>query len=327
MISIIVPVYNVEEYLDKCILSLCNQTYPEIEIILVDDGSNDQSGAICDAWAKRDDRIRVFHKQNEGVSASRNVGIDNAKGELICFVDSDDYISNQFLALMVRHCQTDCCKMVMCRFQRVDDSYQIEENQEFVVQPRERSAHDVLLDIYSIENEQTIVTVNKLYRRELFEGVRFPVGEIHEDEAVIPLLIHKAGSVVVLDCALYYYLTRKGSITHSSWSNQRLDYLKVLIERIAFAEANFYEEFADKTRIEYCLAVSFAIKKLRQLDASGNKELIQTLKQNYKMQARRCEFIHTEYACLRKFAIRTSRFIPIIWRVVNKLISIIQRKG
>jgi len=327
MISIIVPVYNVEAYLDKCITSLCNQSYHEIEIILVDDGSTDQSGAICDAWEKNDSRIRVVHKQNGGVSSARNVGIDIAKGEYICFVDSDDCVSDQYIALMMRYCKTDDCKMVMCRFKRVDDTFQADENQNITVHSIERSAHELLLNIYSVENEQTIVIVNKLFRRELFIGVRFPVGKIHEDEAVIPLLIHKAGGVIVLDCVLYFYFSRKGSITNSAWSIQRLDYLDVLTERMAFAKENFYEEFADKTRIEYCLAVSYAIKKLQKLDVTGKETLIKVLKKNYVLQARRCEFIHTDYAGLRKFAIRVSRWIPITWRVVNKLISIIKRKG
>lgn len=251
LISIIVPIYNVETYLERCVESLRTQTYANLEIILVDDGSPDGCPAICDAYAGKDIRIRVIHQENAGLSGARNAGIEIAKGEYLAFVDSDDYVTPDFIQSLYELLQETGCSIGQCRFAYVQgEPLKSEPNPSFRIYRGE----SLMEQLYGPEEEATyfVVAWNKLYRRELFENIRYPLGRIHEDEATTYRLFHQGRKLAFLDRTLYgYYTENTGSIT-SVFSEKRLQWLDAHEERIAFFAKNGYERLLPQAYRKLC---------------------------------------------------------------------------
>ena len=215
MISVVVPIYNVEKFLGQCIESIINQTYNDIEIILVDDGSTDNSGKICDEYKSIDNRIRVIHKVNGGLSSARNAGMRIAQGEYICFIDSDDYIDSQMLEIMKK--QIKNADIVICGKEDIwgNDSHNItssdlESNYDIISMSGEVAFEHFLLE----DKEGYVVAWNKLYRTHIFiqYNIKFPEGKIHEDCFTIYKLFIHSQKVVYIDIPLYKYRHREGSI-------------------------------------------------------------------------------------------------------------------
>lgn len=239
LISVIVPVYNVEKYLKKCIDSIINQTYRNLEIILVDDGSPDNAGKICDEYALKDHRIRVIHKENGGLSDARNAGIDVVHGEYLSFVDSDDYLDEHMMEKLLAALISEDAEMSMCRFTYVDDDGHLLEKKNAELPP---AKSEVLTGFEAIRrlNEgsgQYSIACCKLYKRDLFQGVRFPVGKRHEDEFVSHVLFMKCNRVACIGEALYYYVQRNDSIMGSAriaLSIKYLDAVEALLNRAVF---------------------------------------------------------------------------------------------
>lgn len=251
LISIIVPIYKVETYLKRCVESLRAQTYSNLEIILVDDGSPDGCPAICEAYAKQDARIRVLHQENAGLSGARNAGIDIAEGAYLAFVDADDYVAPDFIRSLYEILQETGCAIGQCRFAYVQgEPLQSEPGSSLRIYRGE----SLMEQLYGPEEEATcfVVAWNKLYRRELFEHIRYPLGRIHEDEATTYRLFHEGKKLAFLDRALYgYYTDHAGSIT-SVFSEKRLQWLEAHEERIAFLKENGYERLLPKAYRKLC---------------------------------------------------------------------------
>ncbi len=211
LISVIVPVYKVEDYLDKCIESIVNQTYRDLEIILVDDGSPDNCPAMCDAWAEKDSRIKVIHKENGGLSDARNAGLRAANGEYIAFVDSDDSISSDMYEKLYKSITHNNCDIASCTAVRV-----WEDGRSPV--PLTRTNRNIVLNKNEamnalIDSTYLVMTVwNKLYKASIVTNIPFEVGKIHEDEFWTWKAIANAGSVSVIEDICYYYLQRNNSI-------------------------------------------------------------------------------------------------------------------
>ncbi len=211
MISVIVPVYNVIEYLDRAIESIVSQTYRNIEIILVDDGSTDGSGDRCEEWAKKDDRIRVLHKVNGGLSSARNAGLDIAKGEFISFPDADDYIDPNYLEVMRKEMDDPevslvCCSMIVTDIDGTEKTDCAEEKLRF-------SKAEALEDIFRYRTNVRPSACNKLYRKEYFLKHRFNEDVVQEDTESMPRFIDAGKDVVVVNDTFYHYIKRPGSIT------------------------------------------------------------------------------------------------------------------
>lgn len=212
-ISVIVPIYNVEKYLAPCVNSLLNQDFNyKYEIILVDDGSEDRSGNIADDFAMQHDNVCVIHKKNSGLSDTRNTGIEIAKGKWLAFVDSDDYVSKDFLSLMFFNAEKEKSDLVICGFYRVDESGKIigSEGHNYEVMNAKKFWHDIYFD----EVKSMIYTVawNKLYLRQLFKKVRYRSGIKNEDDDIIYSLISETKKILFVPDRLYYYRKRYGSI-------------------------------------------------------------------------------------------------------------------
>lgn len=223
-ISLIVPVYNVDKYLNKCIDSLINQTYKDIEIILIDDGSTDKSGEICDNYCKVDERIKVIHKKNGGLSDARNVGIKAAVGENIMFLDSDDYFSTDMVNKMLNKMNEYSADIVACGYKKVyNDDGNCESNEKF--EDILVNGHDFLMELYSGKySDISFISVCKLFKKCLLtnNNINFPVGRYYEDTFTTHKIIYYANNIVINREPLYFYRMREGSITNSRLSEKKI---------------------------------------------------------------------------------------------------------
>ena len=216
LVSIIIPVYNVEKYLKDCVHSVLQQTYMNIEIILVDDGSTDGSRQLCDDLQKSSSKITVLHKKNGGLSDARNCGIDRANGKYICFIDSDDFIANDYIESMKKHMGEEV-KISACGYCHYYDSgKKVKVNHENICQYFKGIKAQKYLNIIGYFN---VSACNKLFEKDLFDGIRFPVGKKSEDWYVMYRLIEKAGGIFYDANIKYYYRQRNGSITKSTKVN------------------------------------------------------------------------------------------------------------
>ena len=243
LISIIVPIYKVEAYLDKCIKSITDQTYSNLEIILVDDGSPDNCGAICDAWAEKDSRIRVIHKENGGLSDARNAGLAIAAGELIAFVDSDDYIEPEFIRKLYDAMIAHNADIAECSASYVDENgtvLRLRESANCAEMGKTEALRRLVLEdgIY-----QTVW--NKLYRREVMENILFEVGKYHEDEFWTYRVFDRIEKLAVVEEPLYNYLQRSSSIIGIGYNIHRLDGLEARFLRMQYLQK--YPELATLT--------------------------------------------------------------------------------
>lgn len=210
LISVIVPVYKVEEWLDQCVESIVNQSYKNLEIILVDDGSPDNCPQMCDEWAKNDERIKVIHKENGGLSTARNAGLDICSGKYISFIDSDDYIHRDMYTNMLEDLKRTNSDIVKCG-RYIDDNGKISEKR--IIESEKEYNHNEILDCFFYHKDDFCSGVwDKLYKAELFEGIRFPDGLNSEDYYVYGIIYNKASKLYYNDKFYYYYRIREESI-------------------------------------------------------------------------------------------------------------------
>lgn len=244
MISVIIPIYNVEKYLPKCVDSVINQTYKDIEIILVDDGSPDRCPEICDEYTKIDDRIKVIHKLNGGLSDARNAGLDIATGEYIGFIDSDDYIDEHMYEDMLSAIENADADLCICGFDRVDEDGKNKSSTHFEnAMLSEEQAYEMLVQ----GNVYFIVAWNKLYKRSVVNNLKFKKGKIHEDEFIMHHVYGECTKIVTLEKSYYYYLIRDTSITGVVKGNvKQLDYVESYLDRIDYFHDNGKEQFASR---------------------------------------------------------------------------------
>lgn len=239
LISVIVPVYKVEKYLDRCVESIVGQTYSNLEIILVDDGSPDHCPVMCDAWADKDNRIKVIHKENGGLSDARNAGMEAADGELIGFVDSDDWIAPDMYQCLYEAMEADNSDMAACGVKKVWENGKSTEmltGSGCCVLNR-TEAMKALIEESWLKHPVWY----KLYKAELIRDIRFPVGKYHEDVFWSYRAVGAAENVSVTDHTGYYYWQRSESIMGEDYSLKRLDAIEALEARQVYLEKHFPE--------------------------------------------------------------------------------------
>ncbi|HEM3684360.1 TPA: glycosyltransferase family 2 protein [Streptococcus suis] len=225
LVSIIVPIYNVEKFLPRCIESICNQTYENIEILLINDGSTDGSEQICMDFMKRDSRIRYFLKENGGLSDARNYGIERACGKYLAFIDSDDFVESDFILRLYDALVQQNASVAIAGFSKVDENgtilkKELLENEELVLTGRE-----VCKKLHSEKGQVFVVAWNKLYKKELFSNVQYAKGKIHEDEYIVYQLFYDLDRIAVVNDSLYYYVERQESITRTQMTDLRFECL------------------------------------------------------------------------------------------------------
>lgn len=255
LISVIIPVYKVEEYLDVCIQSVVKQTYSNLEIILVDDGSPDKCPQMCDEWAKKDTRIRVIHKENGGASSARNMGLSVARGEYIGFVDSDDYISEDMYEILLTAIQSSEKGIADCGVNRVCQNGNIIQHKNRLF--KELDVKQSLEAVFTMEIDTAVWC--KLYKRFVFEEQRFPEGETNEEfPLIIPGIIKAKGIVQVAECK-YFYRERPGSVTSARIPNTKILYKNLCLiqnqlEEYGIVSKN-YGFFAAQYAYFHCLSL------------------------------------------------------------------------
>ncbi len=243
LISVIVPVYKVEKYLGRCVESILVQTYQNTEILLVDDGSPDRCPQICEEYAKKYPKIRVFHQENKGLSGARNTGIDHAGGEYLAFIDSDDVWSPYFLESLYKALIENNADISQCRWEYMHGDT-IKEPYDSRAESTCFTGREMLANLYIQTGAYFVVAWNKLYKKELFREVRYPQGRIHEDEATTYKLFDLAGKCVFVNQALYGYFVGSGgtSITRNGFSVKKLDWRKANKERVQYFIEKDYRE-------------------------------------------------------------------------------------
>lgn len=275
LISIIVPVYNVEQYLSKCIESLTKQTLKDIEIILVNDGSTDDSVRICKEYMSRDNRIKLINKINGGLSDARNEGIKIAKGKYIGFVDSDDWVDINMYNNLYDIARKSKADIVQCDFLMVyDEKFSLSDTLEgkkvYIQEPIEY--------LYKGEYVKNIVVWNKIFKKELFDEIEFPVGKVHEDEFTTYKLLMKAKLMVETDFKMYFYRQREGSITNSGFSIKRLDILQALEERKQYFKTNNKYDLAKITDEKKCGLLKQIYLEVMSKDVEDKKIILKMLR-------------------------------------------------
>ena len=251
MVTVIIPVYNVEMYLPLCINSILKQTYQNLEIILIDDGSTDDSPGICDTYALKDNRIKVIHQQNQGAAVARNTGLENATGEYIVFVDSDDFINEKMIEkLYIALKQTDS-DLSICNFKYTSENGKEIALKETDIKNEVLYTEEIIDKLFQNNNCGYIVIWNKMYKKDLWKQIRYPVGVIYEDEAVIHHIFSKCKKVATISDELYYYRQVSGSIMHSERNEKNLDKYLALADRLMFFKNTVNKENIRKLAYQY----------------------------------------------------------------------------
>lgn len=290
MISVIVPVYNVEAYLSKCIESIINQTYDDLEIILVDDGSPDKSGEICDEYAKKDSRIKVIHKENGGLSSARNAGINAANGDLIGFVDSDDYIHPEMYERMYNAIEKEKADLCMCSFKMVNQFDIVINSTVEPIQNEVLSREECFVRLFGPIGWQYVTVPMKLYKKNLFNSLRFEEGKLHEDEFLIHHLFGKCNTVVTVSDELYFYVQREGSIMHTKSTMNEICTIEAFFDRYKYLKSCGYKNLA-KTSLYISFGRLFSLLK-----TGYPNEFAQVIKKRVKLVHRALITVNVVYA-------------------------------
>lgn len=276
LISVIIPVYNVEKYLEKCVQSVINQTYKNLEIILVDDGSTDSSGKMCDEISKTDSRIKVIHKKNGGISDTRNAALKIATGDYFGFVDSDDYIASDMFETLCNLLENNNSDISIVSF------YEFYKNKLIGVRDSKNLENLSKLDAIKellIDSKIQSYTWNKLFKKELFNNLEFPVGKNFEDIATTLLLFERANKVTLLEEPKYYYVRRDDSIVGDRSYKTYMDYLEVIYDKYFYLKDK-YPEIEIYNAYNYLINMIWVYSIISAFDLD---EVFDKYKENYKL--------------------------------------------
>jgi glycosyltransferase involved in cell wall biosynthesis len=238
LVSIIIPAYNIEAYLPACLDSIVNQTYPNLEIMVIDDGSTDNTLEVAKAYAKRDKRVRVFHKENGGQGDARNVGYEKSTGDLIAYVDGDDYVSKYYIESMLNTMLENDADISTCQYKLVytSNDHSLESKQKAKIELI--SGEDALKRLF-YQTGVTTAPWGKLFKRELIAGIKFPKEKKYEDLATLYKIIAKANKVTISTEKLLYYMQSENSTMRRGFTPRRMDGLHFAEEAVDFVKAQF----------------------------------------------------------------------------------------
>lgn len=334
-ISVIVPVYKVEKYLKRCVDSILNQTFTDFELILVDDGSPDNCPQICDEYAKKDERVKVIHKSNGGLSDARNAGIDwtfsNSDSEWISFIDSDDWIHHSYLEVLYNACIENDVNVALCNYVRTTgENTEIDEN---MLKPELWNPEEFWCE------DQACATVAcaKLYSKQEWGKIRFPVGKIHEDEYTTYKILFNCEKVAFIPAEMYYYYYNSEGITGSQWSIKRFDGIEGMRQQLDFFCKNKYKSAEHVLALFY---LQYLSENMRHLINSEHSYLLSQYKDELSAKYKKygktlnCNFnncyyvyyflypkrtkIHDYFTTLRKY-IKEQGIKFVINRMIKKL--------
>lgn len=279
-ISVIVPVYNVEKYLDRCVKSVLHQSFRDFELILVDDGSPDSCPGLCDEYAEKDSRIHVIHQKNGGLSAARNAGLDwvmeNSDSRWVTFLDGDDWIHRDFLSALYSAAQAPQVGISVCGFERVKEKVEdgpLKQEKPLILPPE-----TAYIEHYGL----CMTACCKLIKRELLEDLRFPVGKLHEDAFITHLLVFAEEKVAVLEQPLYYYYCNPQSITRKTWLPKRLQELEGHEVRLQYLKDHGYKEAQRVEQSTIAFTIYEHIETLAQLKNPDYADYLRDLRRQLR---------------------------------------------
>lgn len=316
-ISIIVPIYNVGKYIDNGIASICGQTYDNLEILLIDDGSTDDSGAICDAWAKKDTRIRVFHIENGGQSRARNIGLEHATGDYIGFVDGDDAAKPQMYEVLWKLMQEKDADIAECNFQGRKSKEPDEMEQGMTIVLTGREALRQHLDMRIPSRFPSTSVWSKLFRKEIIGKLRFPEGRIHEEYGFLCKALYGCKRLVYHNERLYVRTLREDSTTAAAFSLRAFDKLEVYKERDAFLESVKEEELLKLSFMQrydlmlhyYNECIKYGMKK------QAGELLAQLATEREKIKASQ---LPVKRKCLILLLVYLPKIYDTLWKSINR---------
>lgn len=310
LISVIVPIYNVEKYLRKCIESIINQSYKNLEIILVDDGSTDSCGSICDEYAKIDKRIKVIHKENGGLSDARNMGIEAAGGDYLMFIDGDDYINEKMAEILYQRIKKDNTDLAMCNLFIVDEKGKDikERNYDMPLKDGIITSDEAVLGLLGNKNGYYVSPCNKLYNRKVFNKIRFPFGKKYEDAFIMHMIFINCQKISCVSKPLYCYVQRIGSAMRSAANIKNFDLVEALYNRCVFLINSGMFKYAVRTLAS---SVAFFCIIYRQLDKNEKhtKLRIKVLKTQFNQIYKKYFLIIIRNCSLRHLIFLTVFFI------------------
>jgi glycosyltransferase involved in cell wall biosynthesis len=323
MISVIIPVYNVEPYLRKCLDSVLNQSYRDLEILIVDDGSTDGSGKVCDEY-RNDERVRVFHTENRGLSAARNYALDRSHGDYIAFIDSDDWFEVTALQTFLTNAQETGADIVACQFYQeyVDKTVRPSGfDTEFVAKG------DEVLKVMVIDHKLTEDVWNKFYRASLFEGIRYPEGLIFEDKATTYKLLQKSQVLAYTPTPLIHYRNREGSLSNVHSMKSLVDYWTVYRER--------FDTLSPISDQYYRTALSEAVGAISRMwrwyagcSKEGHREAEKTLEEMQRfLEEHRREVIHGPYSGHVKATCWYARNNPLVFKLLYSMNTLYRNRN
>ena len=273
LVSVLIPVYNSDKYLERCLNSISNQTYRHLEIIIVDDGSTDKSSSICDEFCKKDSRARVYHNENHGISYTRNFALDHTKGEYVFWIDSDDYVAHNAVELLLDYSQEYDSDYVICQYKKGDeDDYKFIRDKSQILS---LSSSEALNLIYEDDYRSFLLVTcwGKLIKKDVYNGVRFPDGYIFEDVATSHYVLNNCKRIIMINDCFYYYYQIKDSILGKKVTLAKLDYLYFFEDRIAFFKKINNSVLMNKARLQYLHSLIWEFSRVKDI-----------LRDDYKLQ-------------------------------------------
>ena len=327
LISVIIPVYKVENYIERCIESVISQTYKNLEIILVDDGSPDRCGKICDDFAENDERIKVIHKENGGLSEARNCGIELATGQYLAFVDGDDFIKETMYETLYKNLISSNADISICEYVKYNEKKNkyIQKNykNETKIFSRKEAIRKLLLD-----EEITNHAWNKLYKKKLFDNTRYPKNMLMEDFATTYLLFEKANCVVFQDTPQYVYVQREGSILKNMDKRFLGDLEKIEEKRYLYLIHNEKElkkeaEIERASYIKFFYNIVYTNNINEKIDTIKYKEYYKFYKKIYKKYSK--ELLKIQHSLNAKIECRIFFYSQSFYRTYVKIKKIVRR--
>lgn len=326
LVSIIIPIYKVEQYLQKCVDSVLRQTHHNLEVILVDDGSPDRCPEICDDYAKKDGRIKVIHKENGGLSDARNAGIGVATGEWISFIDSDDWVSPEFISSLLEAAVSNNADISVCAYKKV-----YEDGREVDVLAGESSkimsGIEAMRDLFTYKKYGNVMTWNKLYKLSIFRdhNIEFPKGKIHEDNFTTYKTYYYANKIAYTDTPLVNYRQRDDSIMGQSFDTKRLHSIEAAREAADFVRSN---EIPLTSEAQFAIMSSY-MQTIRAIQESSNKSEYKELQQKllYELSGLRSELDNNKYLRPKDKVRLTLAKYPFLYSLLNYMHHIMGKKA
>lgn len=324
IISVIVPVYNVESYLKRCVDSILKQTFTDFELILVDDGSPDNCPEMCDKYAKKDSRICVIHQKNGGLSAARNAGIDwtiaNSNSQWISFVDSDDWIHPKYLEQLLSAAIENDVAVSICTFFKTDGSTLFPKEDNFTIRRWQPETLYVEYNIFAT------VAWGKLYRKNCFKQIRFPIGKIHEDEFVIYRILFNTKEIVMIEEPLYAYYENQAGITKSQWILRRLDSVDAIANQVCYMKQHKHAHGFRYALKKYCLNISYQMNALQNCDNIMRRKYTPLLRR--KLRKALCKYPQIMSFTENKWVYELAfpRMMSIYWMINAQIDKIIKKE-